>query len=222
MIECCEENIFKNVKRKNIKRKKKFKWLIIILVIAILFSYYKYVISKNIITITSSYAHQYSLESINSAVENSLKNKLNYDELVIIEKNTNGDIVLMRSNSYNVNIISRNIVANTQSYLDKKLSKGIPIPFMAFLGLELFNGLGAPINFKALTITSTNCNFISEFKSVGINQTLHSIYADISVLININFPLNNKEVSANSKVMLCEAVLIGDVPQIYLNGNIFR
>ena len=65
------------------------------------------------------------------------------------------------------------------------------------------------------------CNFESEFTSVGINQTLHSIYVCVNIESIINIPFNSSSITHNSKVLLSETILVGKVPELYLNGKIF-
>ena len=57
----------------------------------------------------------------------------------------------------------------------------------------------------------------SEFTSVGINQTIHRIYLDITCNIGILTPFESVSKSINSNVLLTETVIVGNVPDTYYN-----
>jgi hypothetical protein len=56
---------------------------------------------------------------------------------------------------------------------------------------------------------------------VGINQTLHSIYVNVNCELKITTPLNVQIEKISTPVLLNETVLVGKVPSVYLNGNLF-
>ena len=81
--------------------------------------------------------------------------------------------------------------------------------------------MGEKYIYKAVNIVSVISEFKSNFNSVGVNQTLHSIYIDVIVMVEIIFPLNKTTVKNSTPILISESVLIGKVPDIYLNGKIF-
>lgn len=220
MIEIYAENIWYK-KRKRVKPKRFFALFLFFTIITSIFLYYRYVITEQIILICSDYTYSFATESVNRAVLDSMDDKVKYSNLVIVEKNNSGDIVMMSTDSLKVNTISREVAEKTQALLEKKLNKGIEIPLMAFSGINLISGYGKLIKFKALSVSDVICEFTSTFKSVGVNQTLHSIYIDVICQTDIEIPLNRRTENCVTSVLVCESVLIGKVPEVYLNGNLF-
>lgn len=220
MIECTSENIWYK-KRKRTKFKSFIAFFLSFIIVVLVFLYYKYVISTQICNICTSYAFSYASEAANYAVSNTLQDKLSYNELIEVQKNANGDIVLMSANSQKINQINRNVANITSENLKNKLNSGVPVPILAFTGLDVISGLGRQVYLKAVNVASVICDFNSTFNSVGINQTLHSIYIDVLVKVEINFPLNKTTVQNSSTILISETVLIGKVPEIYLSGKIF-
>ena len=92
---------------------------------------------------------------------------------------------------------------------------------MSFLGSKLLSGYGSKIYLKIASINSVEFEFSSVFKSVGINQTLHSIYIDVLIKVVIEIPLARQEEIIKTSIMINESVLVGKVPEIYLNGALF-
>lgn len=221
MIECTSEYIWYKKRKRKFKLKKFFAFFCVLLLLSGSVLYFKYFISEQIFKLSADYAYSYCTQSVNSAVLDTLNNQVKYSDLVQVEKNTQGNIVLISANSHKVNCISREIAQSTEIRLKSKLDGGVPVPIFAFSGIGLISGLGKCVNVKTLNVTNVVCEFNSSFTSVGINQTLHSIYADIKCEVRFSIPFNNKIESHKSSVLITETILVGSVPDIYLNGKIF-
>lgn len=220
MIECSTDNIYYK-KRRRFKLKRLSVFFIIVIIIISLGLYSKYFISKQIYSICTDYVYAYSTEAVNLSVLNSVQITSDYSELIIIEKNSNDEIVLMRANSSKINKINKEVALETEKTLKNKLDVGIPVPLFAFLGIDLFRGYGPIIPYKTITVSSVVCNFASSFYSVGINQTLHSIYVEVVCNVKIQSIFNSKTEECKNKILISEAVLVGKVPEIYLSGKLF-
>ena len=55
----------------------------------------------------------------------------------------------------------------------------------------------------------------SEFQSVNVNQTLHKIYLNLNTSVSILTPIGVYGKDIASKVLLTEAIIVGDVPDTY-------
>jgi hypothetical protein len=119
-------------------------------------------------------------------------------------------------------MVNKEIVSKTKSSLDAVLKDGIKIPFMAFTGIKVLSGYGKKVNFKAVAVESVNSEFQSEFTSVGINQTLHSIYVLVVCDVNLHTSIKKQTERVETKVLISESVLVGKVPEVYLGGNLFN
>ena len=220
MIECSNDYIwYKKRRKKNPKRIIAF-FLILSIVLGA-FIFYKTVVTKRVFIICSEYASSYSALSSNKAVFSVLDANLSYNDLINVEKNSAGEIVLMSANSYKINLLSREIVEQTSNYLNKELSDGVPIPLLSFLGFDVLKGYGRQVNYKSLFVSTVECEFDSQFVSAGINQTIHKIY--VNVICTVNMQLLTAQNSQNiiTPVLISETILIGKVPEIYLSGKLF-
>ncbi|MBE5754342.1 MAG: hypothetical protein E7340_03295 [Clostridiales bacterium] len=221
MIDCCEENIY-------YKRKKRGKGngviaLILCFVIIIgIVAYYKCFIVKKINQICIDYTNTYCALSANEAILGVLNDGVDYNDLVFIEKNNSGEVVLMSANALKVNLISQKIVSKTEENLSNRLEKGVPIPFLVFLGFDMFKGYGQEIDYKSVFISSVECDFLSNFKSVGINQTLHTISVVVKCKVKVESFLQNEIQEFTAPFIISETVLVGSVPEVYLNGKLFN
>ena len=219
MIECTDKYIYYKKHRK-INFRRCFVFFIIVLFFCAFVLYYKFFVNDKIVEISSTIAHSHSIDCVNQAVSNSLKDNVKYTDLISVDKNNNGDIVLITANSYKINLIGREIVENTHLNFDNQIKKGVPIPIMAFSGIDFLSGHGKEIYLKTISVANIDCDFLSEFNSMGINQTIHGVYVIVTCQIEVyNFP---KKVikKFETKVLICQSVLVGKVPEIYLNKGV--
>ncbi len=226
MIECTDEYIYyKTFKCKNRKsRKKRFKRFFVFTVILVLTGYIFYHVNGAVFNLVSEICEDYSysvaLSSINEAVMDSLNDEIKYSDIIKIEKNSSGDISLISSDSLKINTISRQITEKSEKLLTEKLRDGIPVPVFAFTGIKLASGYGPAVQYDAITVVGVNCAFNGKFTSVGINQTLHSLYITVTCKVDIEFLNKKRSFDCSSDVLVSEAVLVGKVPEVYLNGSL--
>ena len=57
----------------------------------------------------------------------------------------------------------------------------------------------------------------TEFESAGINQTIYRIYLELEAVVNVLTPYKTIRKEIVSQVLLVETVIVGGVPQTYLN-----
>ena len=222
MIEITTENVWYKKKKRKFKTSRIVRLIIIFLVLIGVFLYYKKVICSQINSICFEYANSCSIDCVNVAVLESLNEQVTYQDLITVEKNLEGDIVHMQANSLKINYISREIASKTKEIFESEMEKGVPIPLMAFTGFNLLSGYGKKVSVKTINVASVKSDFESKFYSVGINQTLHSIYVLVQTEINIHTPFNTQKRGCKTSVLICENVIVGKVPDMYLGGKFFN
>ena len=93
----------------------------------------------------------------------------------------------------------------------------ISIPLGSVVLPSLFAGKGPDLPVRIVSIASSSANFSSVFTSAGINQTLHQILLNSSVTMTVLTPLGTQNVTASSELIAAETVIVGVVPNTYLN-----
>ena len=63
----------------------------------------------------------------------------------------------------------------------------------------------------------TSYDFETEFEAQGINQTKYKVYIVLESSVRILQPFSDKNIKIRSKVLISEAVIVGDVPESYVN-----
>lgn len=159
--------------------------------------------------------------AVNDAVYYTLSDQIRYEDLVNVERDGAGTIVAITSNSFQINRIARDTAYMSQQNLSKMSEGGVEVPLGAFTGVEAWAGFGPKIGVKIIPISNVACRFVSEFTDAGINQTKHSIYLEIVADISIVMPSGTSNFSSLTEVLVCESVLLGKVPDTYLQADIF-
>ena len=214
MIECVKDNIYR---KKKIKNKSRIKLLIFILFFIICFVYYRYIIANNVFNVVIHKTSSIVASKVNESILKSNSNS-NYN-FTKIEKNEKGEIILIGLDSFAINQFSRIIVNNVEKLLNNEIKDGIEVPILAFSGIKALSGYGKEIKYNALEVSTVDCIIEGDFRSVGINQVIHSIYAVVNVKVFIDVPFDEQSNEFSTKVLLTENIIVGKIPEIYLGQN---
>lgn len=205
-------------KKKN-KRKLFVFVFILIFFLTSIFCFLTYVVNPVIIETSGSKVKSLSQTAVNTAVFEVIKDSSIYDSLIKIQRDDEGNIIMISSNAVRINYLSREIIENAQKKLEYLGAKGVNIPLGTFSGLPILVGQGPLVNIKLIPIGAINCNFSSKFVSAGINQTNHKIYLEVISSINIILPTATQSVSTKTQIMIAENIIIGKIPQTYLYSD---
>lgn len=157
--------------------------------------------------------------AVNEAVNSVMIDAYAYSDFVTIEKDDNNEVCLIYANSAVVNSLARNMALSSQSKINSLKSFDVNIPLGTLSGIPLLGEKGPTVNIEVSPIGTVNCTFTSTFDSAGINQTLHRIYINVESTVDLIIPTAHTEVYTSTPILLCESVIIGKVPQTFLQGG---
>lgn len=183
--------------------------------------YFQRNVTKVLISISEATMRAFTTVAINDAVYYTMSDGVRYEDLVSIERDAAGDITAVSANALKINKIARDAASISQANLKNLSLNGIPVPLGALTGIEALAGFGPRIHIRIIPVSSVTCAFSSEFESVGINQTKHSIYLNVVADISIVMPSRTEKFAVTTDILVCECVLVGEVPDVYLQGDIF-
>ena len=204
------------------KGSKKRLWIFLGVLLAILIFiivFFQTNVNRVLVSVSEATVQAMTTTAVNDAVFQTMENTSSYEDLVSIERNNVGDIVAITSDSLKINSLARRTASVAQKNLSELSAGGVRIPLGAFSGIEIL--AGTRVNVKIVPIGNVLCKFSSKFTSAGINQTLHSIFVDVQTSVSIILPTRTVQVGGSSQVLIAESVIVGKVPDVYLNGNIF-
>ena len=214
---------YRSAQSKKRGRKRRF-WAFVVLFLALallLFIYFQRNVTRVLVEISEATMRASTTIAVNDAVYYTLGDEMRYEDLVTVIRGENGDILSFSANALKINKIARDTASISQSNLKNLSLNGIPIPLGALTGIEAFAGLGPNIYFRIIPVSSVSCGFSSLFESVGINQTKHSIYLNVIADISIVMPSRTENFAVTTEILIGESVLVGRVPDAYLQSDIF-
>ena len=207
----------KGVPPEILKRRKKIIEIIFILIIA--FSVVKLVLDA-VLPIFNTLCENRA-KSIATMISNEqatiVMTEHSYDELFTIEKDNNGNIVMIKANVVPINEIISDVANKIQEQIDQKGREDVEIALGSFTGFKLLAGRGPGIKIRISSIGNVETDLRSEFTSQGINQTLHRVYLQVKCRVSILTPFNDIEQEITNQVLLAENVIVGNIPSTYYN-----
>ena len=214
---------YREKQAKGKRHRKKF-WLYLSLflaVILLLLGYFQRNVTRVLVSISEATMRASTTVAVNDAVYYTLGDEMRYDDLVTVIRGEDGDILSFSANALKINKIARDTASISQSNLKNLSLNGIPIPLGALTGIEALAGLGPSIHFRIIPVSSVSCGFSSEFQSVGINQTKHSIYLNVVADISIVMPSSTENFAVTTQILVGESVIVGKVPDTFLQSDVF-
>ena len=200
-------------------KNKLFAFFIIFLLLVFLYS--KYLAVPIILNNTESQIKSHATKSINYAIADTMNQNISYGELVRVVKDSNDNVSFIEANSVRINLLSKSMSKVVMTNFLEFAKRPIKISIGSFSGLSMLSGVGPKIAFFVSPFGEVLCSFSSNFESAGINQTYHKLYLIISLKIYVVFPFHRLQITSSSEVLLCETLIIGKIPEVYLNsGNL--
>jgi sporulation protein YunB len=157
-------------------------------------------------------------EAINEAIRSNISPDINYQNIINVHLNSQGKVALIQPNTGEINRISSEATLAVQRKLQDLPKLTIKIPVGQVIGSKIMAGFGPDIAVKVLPIGFVESAINDRFDVAGINQVRHRIFLTVKAVVKMVVPLVNQEVQVSTDIPLVEAVIMGDVPNVYV-GN---
>lgn len=179
----------------------------------------KYNVHPVIRTISEETARAMMNEAVNEAAALVMEGGDSYADIIDMQKNDAGDIVLISADPVAVNDLARSIALLAQTKILQSGEQGFDVPWGTLSGITFLSGKGGGVHFRAIPVGSASTHFASTFRSMGINQTLHRIFLNIDAQLSVVIPGVDVTVNTETEVLLAESVIVGKVPDTYLQSD---
>lgn len=191
----------------------------IILLFAVVVVYIRFVVTPVVKTVAEEKVRALTVSTVNAAVTSVLEAEPSFVDMVEYGHDANGDLNSIKINATRVNAVMQRSVQKTQNGLSDMISSGVNIPVGSVSGITFLSGKGPNLNVAVIPVGSVDARLRSEFSEIGINQTIHKIYLSLDSTIKIIIPGAGNTIKSSSEVLLVESVIIGKVPDTYLNAT---
>ena len=213
-----------------IKNKNKGRILLIISIIMINLTLFIYIFDKTVMPTVMAVAdaemRAKAIEIVNRAIINEYSNQFNYDQVIRVDKDSQGNIVMLKADTLKMNKIACDVALESQKELMKLGEVGIKIPIGYITRNNILSYYGPSITIKMQPIGQVETKYSSEFESSGINQTRHKIYVKVKTTVRVIIPLKSNDIEVTNEVPIAETIIVGKTTntavQLDLNGTGFK
>lgn len=214
------------MRRRRFKKKRRLQPFVIIILFFILIVYSFIFVDKQVRPIIEALSETevriIATQGVNNGVSKALKKDVNYDDLINIVKDENGNITLIQANTVEINLLGSDIAKLVQESIEVLENDVKEIPLGNIMGSKMFANYGPKFKAYIISLGSIVVDFYTEFEQAGINQTIHRLYLVIDTKVQIIVPLSSKVVKVTSNIPITETVIVGDVPKSYINVPDFQ
>ena len=198
------------------KQNRTFKFVCIILIVLIVFVLIDMRIRPVVQTVAINRVRQVATQTIMGTISDQLTaDGTSYDSIVSLTKGESGKIVSIETDTTRINMINSGISSAITARLSSLSKEKLDVPLGTLLGVQVFSGRGPNVTLKALPTGFVKTQVVSEFNSVGINQTQHRIILTIDADITAIIPGYSSAAETTVTYVVAESIIIGEVPQYY-------
>ena len=137
--------------------------------------------------------------------------------LVDIQRGADGEILAVSGNMERINQIRGQVVQAALDTIAAIDVHTLGVPMGSLFDFDLLWAKGPVIEVHSLVAGTVSTQVRSEFQSAGINQTLHRVLLDVEVPLTVLLPGSRGHTTAQITLCAAETVIVGKVPQTYLN-----
>ncbi len=182
-----------------------------------LFMYMEQNLRPTIIASASYYADMLATESINNAVREKIAEEMIYDNLIKLERDDSGRIIMAQINTMEVNRLMSSTTLEVQETLRALQGEIIKLPLGQALGSYILANIGPRIPVVLMPIGKVNTDIVDIFEEAGINQTRHKIYLNVEAEVQVVIPFISSATKVVTQVPIADSVYQGEVPDTVIN-----
>lgn len=132
-----------------------------------------------------------------------------------------GTITGIHADAQAVNTVQAVLLENVNAALEEARQSEFSVHIGTLTGSHLLTGRGAELPLRYIPLGSAEVALQSEFSSAGINQTIHTLTAEITIHAGCSVPLYAADSEQSYTYLLAETVIVGDVPALQWNSSQF-
>lgn len=211
-------------KSKNMKHRGKISWRrrLLVLVLALLFIcflliiFIRYEIEPNMEDVVKIKAEMIVSRNINKSLTRQFEKTKQGENLFSVQSDGNGTMEMVQADSAEINIFMSELSINLQESFQKMKHETLDVPLGALLGSKFLSQTGPFIKIAIEPLSVSSMDFKTEFETQGINQTKYKIYIILECKVKVVAPFSSKTFNITNKVLIAEAVILGKVPNSYV------
>jgi sporulation protein YunB len=190
--------------------------ILIIIILNIIIVFFDKRVMPAITEMATMMAKSQTLDIINEESVNILSQEFNYDEMIKIQKDNEGNIILIQADTIKLNYIAAKLSTECNKQLSDMNNSTIKVPLGWMSDKSAFYSFGPKITIQIEPMGNISTSYESKFESAGINQTRHKIYLDVTAKIRLQLPLQNQDIEVTTQVPVSDTIIVGKIPNTTL------
>ncbi len=190
--------------------------IVIIVILNITVMFFDQRVMPSVTEIATIMAKSQTLDIINKKSVDILSKDFKYDEMVKIEKDSQGNIILIQADTGKLNYIAAELSTECNKELSDMKNTAIKVPLGWMSDKSAFYNIGPKISVEIEPIGNISTSYESKFESAGINQTRHKIYLNVTAKIRLRLPLRNQDAEVSTQVPVSDTIIVGKIPNTTL------
>lgn len=203
------------------KTKLKFKIALTCIVFLLLLNLFLFSFDKTItptvMAVADAEMRAKSLEIINQCILEEYSKDFNYDDIIRIDKDHEGNVTMLKADTLKMNRIACNVAVESQKKLRELGNVGIKIPIGYIFRNNLLAYFGPSLTVKMQPIGQIETKYSSEFDSAGVNQTRHKIYVQVRTQVRVIIPTESNDIDVKNEIPISETIIVGKIPNTSIN-----
>lgn len=203
--------------REQIWKKRAFCMVLIGAGLMMLFMGIKRQIEPNIDAVSKLKARGIVNETINETIREEFSGRENEKDLFLVEKGKDGEIQTVQPNTRLINGMVSGFAVKLAERYGRMKPREVAVSYGTLLGSKLLSQTDLDFRIKVQPLSVTGYDFETEFEGKGINQTKYRLYITLNSSVRVLQPFAADTIQIKSKVLIAEVVIVGEVPESYVN-----
>ena len=197
------------------RRRKKHPFLFLFLLLLALLLIFNFQLYP-VLAATASAAVQNQTEGLiaRAFLAEMAKTDISYSDLITLRYRADGVLSTLSCDTPRLNTLRNRLMLAVLSELANG-TMSISLPLGTVIGGDLFSGRGPNLPVRVLLASGASARIESEFRAIGINQSLHRVLFTVRVEVQIMLPSHPVTHCIEVAYPVAETVIIGEVPDAY-------
>jgi sporulation protein YunB len=176
-------------------------------------------LTRVVLSLADARARSLAVQILNASVEETLASGVEYGQLMHVSTGADGNVRLIQANTVEMNRLASHVTLLAQKKLEELEDQSISVPLGSALGLTIFAGSGPRIRVQILPVGAVIPRFDTEFQTAGINQTRHKLLLTLTATVRLVIPTGAAVMEATTQMAVAESIIVGQVPQSFVDLN---
>lgn len=156
--------------------------------------------------------------ALNDAINGEIASDAEFDKIVQIDTAAGGKMAAAHVNFAAVTDIQAAATKRADQVLHGLSETTLRLPWTQVVGGTLFTTFAPNIPVRMTFIGDAHSAVVMETKTVGVNQSVHTVYLDITADVNVIAPFVSGPLAVHSRVPIAYVVLAGEVPNTFVGA----